>query len=179
VKTENGRIVVDGKMETTTPGIYAIGDVVGGLMLAHVAMAEGHIAVNNIMGNRQVMDYTAVPRCIYTHPQAASVGLTEAQARQQYGDVLVGFFPVQALGKARITGGSGFAKVISEKKYRRVVGIHLVGPNVTDLIAEAALAMNLECTSEELAYTVHPHPTLSEVIKEAAMCAEGYKIHLA
>ncbi len=179
VKTERGRVVANAQMETTVPGIYAIGDVIGGLMLAHVATAEGHIAADNILGSRQVMDYTAVPRCIYTYPEAASVGLMEAQAREQYGDLLVGRFPLHVLGKGRIAGVAGFAKVICEKKYKRVVGVHLVGPHATDLIAEAALAINLECTSEELAYTIHPHPTLSEVIMEAAMCVEGYKIHLA
>jgi dihydrolipoamide dehydrogenase len=123
------------------------------------------------------MDYTAVPRCIYTYPEAASVGLTEIEAKKRYGEILVGRFPFQATAKARILGGSGFAKVIAEKKHRKIVGVHLVGPHATDLIAEASLAMNLECTSEEMAYTMHPHPTLSEVLMESAMDVEGYKIH--
>jgi dihydrolipoamide dehydrogenase len=179
VKTENDRIVVNNQMETTTSGIYAIGDVIGGVMLAHVATAEGHIASDNILGNHtQAMDYTATPRCIYTYPEAASVGLAESQAKEVYGEIVVGRFPLQATGKARILGGLGFAKVISEKKYGRIVGFHLVGPYVTDLIAEAALAMNLECTCEELAYTMHPHPTLSEAVMESAMVAEGYKINI-
>ena len=178
VKTEKGRILVNERMETTAQGIYAIGDVVGGLMLAHVATAEGHVAADQILGNDpHPMDYTAVPRCIYTHPEAASVGLSEAQARERHGEVLVGRFPLEASGKARILGDSGFAKVIAEKKFRRIVGVHLVGPHVTDMISEAVVAMNLECTTEELAYTIHPHPTLSEVLMESAMAIQGYKIH--
>jgi len=180
IKTENGRIVVNSQMETTIAGIYAIGDAIGGPMLAHAATAEGHIAADSILGDRKhSMDYTAVPRCVYTYPEAAAVGLTETQAKDVYGEILVGRFPLQATAKARILGGLGFAKVISEKKYRRIVGIHMVGPRVTDLIAEVVLAMNLECTSEELAYTIHPHPTLSEVLMESAMDVEGYKIHSA
>jgi dihydrolipoamide dehydrogenase len=178
VKTQKGRILVNDRMETTAQGIYAIGDAVGGLMLAHVATAEGHVAADQILGNDpHPMDYTAVPRCIYTYPEAASVGLTEAEARKRYGEVLVGRFPLEASGKARILGGSGFAKVIAEKKLGRIVGVHLVGPHVTDLISEAVLAMNLECTTEELAYTIHPHPTLSEALMESAMATQGYKIH--
>lgn len=178
--TENGRIPVNGRMETKIPGIYAIGDAIGGPMLAHVAAAEGHIAADSIVGDREhPMDYTAVPRCIYTYPEAASVGLTETAARERFGEIRVGRFPFQATAKARILGGAGFAKVISEKRYRKIVGIHLIGPNATDLIAEGSLAINLECTSEELAYTIHPHPTLSEVLKESAMDVEGYRIHNA
>jgi len=178
VKTEKGRILVNERMETTAQGIYAIGDAVGGLMLAHVATAEGHVAADQILENDpHPMDYTAVPRCIYTHPEAASVGLSEAQARERHGEVLVGRFPLEASGKARILGDSGFAKVIAEKKFRRIVGVHLVGPHVTDMISEAVVAMNLECTTEELAYTIHPHPTLSEVLMESAMAIQGYKIH--
>jgi len=178
VKTEKGRILVNERMETTAQGIYAIGDAVGGLMLAHVATAEGHVAADQILENDpHPMDYTAVPRCIYTHPEAASVGLSEAQAKERHGEVLVGRFPLEASGKARILGDSGFAKVIAEKKFRRIVGVHLVGPHVTDMISEAVVAMNLECTTEELAYTIHPHPTLSEVLMESAMAIQGYKIH--
>jgi dihydrolipoamide dehydrogenase len=180
VKTEKGRVVVNDRMETSTAGIQAIGDAVGGLMLAHVATAEGHIAADQIVGNgQQTMDYTAVPRCIYTDPEAASVGLTETEARKDYAEVLVGRFPLGASGKARILGASGFAKVIAERKYRRVVGVHLVGPHVTDMISEATLAMNLECTAEEMAYTIHPHPTLSEILMESAMAILGFKIHSA
>ncbi|MBW2057291.1 MAG: dihydrolipoyl dehydrogenase [Deltaproteobacteria bacterium] len=177
LKTENGRIVVDNQMKTTVPGIYAVGDVTGGSMLAHVATAEGLTAAENILGKSQPMNYTAVPRCIYTYPEAASVGMTEREAREAYGEILIGRFPLQATGKARILGGFGFAKLISEKKYKRIVGVHLVGPRVTDLIAEAGLAMNLECTAEEMAFTMHPHPTLSEILMESAMQIEGYRIH--
>lgn len=179
VKTENGQIVVNNQMKTTVPVIYAVGDVIGGSMLAHVATAEGLAAAENILGKCEPMNYTAIPRCIYTYPEAASVGLTEREAREVYGEILVGRFPLQATAKARILGGFGFAKLISEKKYRRIVGVHLLGPHVTDLIAEAGLAINLECTAEEMAYTMHPHPTLSEVLMESAMDIEGRKIHSA
>lgn len=177
VKTEKGGVVVNSFMETSAPGIYAIGDAIGGIMLAHVATAEGHTAADHILGNKHPLDYKAVPRCIYTYPEAASVGLTEAEAKKKCGEILVGRFPLQASGKARIVGGSGFAKVIAEKQYREIVGVHLVGPHVTEMIAEAAAVMNLECTGEELAHTIHPHPTISEIIMEAAMGVEGYKIH--
>jgi len=177
VKTERGRVVVNPFMETSASGIYAIGDAIGGIMLAHVATAEGHTAADHILGNEHPLDYKAVPRCIYTYPEAASVGLTEAEAKKKYGEILVGRFPLQASGKARIVGGSGFAKVIAEKQYRGIVGVHLVGPHVTEMIAEAAAVMNLECTGEELAHTIHPHPTISEMIMEAAMAVEGYRIH--
>lgn len=177
VKTEKGRVVANAFMETSAPGVYAIGDVIGGIMLAHVATAEGHTAAENILGKRHPLDYKAAPRCIYTHPEAASVGFTEAEAKKKYGEILVGRFPLQASGKARIVGGSGFAKVIAEKQYREIIGVHLVGPHVTEMIAEAAAVMNLECTGEELANTIHPHPTISEMIMEAAMGLEGYKIH--
>jgi dihydrolipoamide dehydrogenase len=177
VRTEKGCVVVNKWMETTAPGIYAVGDVVGGLMLAHVATAEAHTAFDQILGDGQPMDYTAVPRCIYTYPEATSVGLKEAEAKERHGEVVVGRFPLRASGKARILGALGFAKVIAEKRYGRIVGVHLVGPHATDMISEAALAMNLECTAEELAHTIHPHPTLSEIFMESAMSIEGYKIH--
>jgi len=118
------------------------------------------------------MDYTAIPRCIYTNPEAASVGLTETEPKKKYGEIVIGRVPFQASGKGRIIEGYGFTKVISEKRYGKIVGVHLVGSHVTDLIGEAALAMNLECTCEELAFTVHPHPTLSEVLMEAALAAQ-------
>ncbi len=177
VKTDKARVVVNPFMETSASGIYAIGDAIGGIMLAHVATAEGHTAADHILGKRHPLDYRAVPRCIYTYPEAASVGLTETEAKKKYGEILVGRFPLQASGKARIVGGSGFAKVIAEKQYRGIVGVHLVGPHATEMIAEAAAVMNLECTGEELAHTIHPHPTISEMIMEAAMGVEGYKIH--
>jgi dihydrolipoamide dehydrogenase len=173
VQVDNGRILVTPSMETRSKGVYAIGDVIGGFMLAHVATAEGHTAVENILGNAQIMDYTAVPRCMYTCPEVASVGLTEADAMKRYGRIRVGRVSLQASGKARITGGTGFAKIISEDRYKKVVGVHLVGPHVTEIIAEAVVGMNLECTSEEIAFSIHPHPTISEMMMEAAMGVEG------
>lgn len=177
VRMENGKVMVNDKMETSVSNIFAAGDVVGGVMLAHKATAEGHVAADNILGKAQLMDYAAIPRCIYTYPEAASVGLTEAEARKEYGEILVGRVPFQASGKGRIVEGTGFAKVVSEKKYGRIVGVHLVGPHVTDLISEMVLGVSLECTWEELAFTMHPHPTLSEVLMEAALATQGYKIH--
>ncbi len=179
VQAGNGTIIVAPSMETTSKGVYAIGDVIGGFMLAHVATAEGHTAVENILGNAQIMDYTAVPRCIYTYPEVASVGLTETEAKNRYGKIRVGSFPLQSSGKARIIEGGGFAKIITENRYKKIVGVHLVGPHVTELIAEATLGMNLECTSEEIAFSIHPHPTLSEALMEAALSIEGYKVHSA
>jgi dihydrolipoamide dehydrogenase len=175
VKTENGRILVNQKMETTVPGIYAVGDAVGGSMLAHVATAEGRIAADNILADsEQAIDYTSVPRCIHTYPEVASVGLTETEAKEVHGEILVGRLPFQAMAKARILGGLGFAKMICEKKYGRIVGVDLIGAGVSELIYEA---MSLECTAEEMAYTMHPHPTLSELLMESAMAIQGYKIH--
>jgi len=179
VQAENGKIVVTPSMETTSKGVYAIGDVIGGFMLAHVATAEGHTAAENILGNAQIMDYTAVPRCIYTYPEVASVGLTEIEAKNRYGKIRVGSFPLQASGRARIIDGGGFAKIITEDRYKKIVGVHLVGPHVTELIAEATVGLNLECTSEEIAFSIHPHPTLSEILMEAALSIEGYKVHSA
>jgi dihydrolipoamide dehydrogenase len=173
VQAGNGTIIVTPSMETTSKGVYAIGDVIGGFMLAHVATAEAHTAVDNILGNAQIMDYTAIPRCIYTYPEVASVGLTESDAKNRYGKIRVGNFPLRSSGKARIIEGEGFAKIITESTYKKIVGVHLVGPHVTELIAEATLGINLECTSEEIAFSVHPHPTISEMVMEAAMAVEG------
>jgi len=180
VKTDKGRIMVNDRMETTTNGIYAVGDAIGGIMLAHVATAEGITAANSILGNNKYgMDYGAIPRCIYTYPEVACVGLTESQAREMYPNITVTRSPLQATAKARIIDGNGFVKMISEKRHNRVVGVHLVGPCVTELIAESTLALNLECTSEEIAFTVHPHPTISEVMMEVALGANGLGIHNA
>ena len=175
---ENGVIRVNDRMETNIPGIYAVGDVVGGLMLAHKATAEGECAAMNAMGREKRMRYKAIPACIYTSPEAASVGLTEEAAREAY-DIQVGRFPFHGCGKAVILDQTyGMVKIISEKRYGEVLGVHIIGPHATDMIAEAVLGMSMEMTVEELAEAVHPHPTLSEAIMEAAQTLHGGAVHM-
>jgi dihydrolipoamide dehydrogenase len=180
VKTERGFIQINGKMETNVPGIYAIGDVTGKLALAHVASAQGIVAAEAIAGYKiHPMDYRKMPRCTYTHPEVASIGLTEAQAREQGYDVKTGKFPFQANGKALgLADNTGFVKIVSENKYNEILGVFMVGPHVTEMLAGPTGMIGLESTLEELAHTVHPHPTLSEVIMEAAHVALGQAIHI-
>jgi dihydrolipoamide dehydrogenase len=178
VRHENGAIVVDEHMQTNIPGIYAAGDVVGGIMLAHLASAEGECAIKNILGNREAMSYKAVPSCIYTFPEVASVGLTEEKARQSH-DIRVGRFPFRANGKAVVLNElEGMVKIISEGTSGEVLGVHIIGPHATDLIAEAVLGMRKKMTAGDFADTIHPHPTLSEAIMEAAMTLTGGAIHV-
>jgi dihydrolipoamide dehydrogenase len=175
---DNGRLVVNGRMETSVSGIYAIGDVVGGLMLAHVAMEEGKCAAENIMRADREMDYKAVPRCSYTSPEVAAVGLTEAEARETYGDIVVGRFPFAASGRAlTLNETAGMVKIVADATYGEILGVHVFGPQATELIAEAVLAMRMEATLEDLAATIHAHPTLSEAMMEAALNAGGKTIH--
>ncbi|OPY82890.1 MAG: Dihydrolipoyl dehydrogenase [Smithella sp. PtaU1.Bin162] len=175
---EKGAIVVNDRMETNITGIYAAGDVIGGVMLAHVATAEGECAVKNALGHESIMNYRVVPACIYTTPEMASVGLTEEEAKKKY-DVQVGRFPLRGNGKALILNETeGMVKIISDKKYGEVLGVHILGPHATDMIAEAVLGMNLEMTVDELAHAIHPHPTVSESIMEAAMTLTGGAIHM-
>ncbi len=178
IKHERGAIVVNEFMETNIPGIYAAGDVVGGIMLAHLATAEGECAVRNILGHREAMNYKAVPSCIYTTPEVASVGLTEEKAKER-GEIQVGRFPLRGNGKALVLNETeGLVKVISDSKYGEVLGVHIIGPHATDMIAEAVLGMTMEMTAEELAGAIHPHPTVSEAIMEAAMTITGGAIHM-
>ena len=178
IRHERGAIVVNEFMETNIPGIWAAGDVVGGIMLAHLASAEGECAVKNILGHREAMDYKAVPSCIYTTPEVASVGLTEEKAKEQ-GEIQVGRFPLLGNGKALVLNETqGMVKVISERKFGEVLGVYIIGPNATDMIAEAVLGMKMEITAEELAGAIHPHPTVSEAIMEAAMAIVGGAIHM-
>jgi dihydrolipoamide dehydrogenase len=180
VKIERGFIQVDGTMQTSVPGLYAIGDVTGHLALAHVASAQALIAADQIGGqNPHPLKYQNMPRCTYTHPEVASVGLTEKQAKEQGYDLKIGKFPFQPNGKALgLADNIGFVKIVAESKYNEILGVHLVGPHVTELVAGPTGMIGLESTLEELAHTVHPHPTLSEVIMEAAHAALGEAIHM-
>jgi dihydrolipoamide dehydrogenase len=176
---ERGHIIVDDQMRTNVPGVYAIGDVTGKLALAHVASAQGIIAAETITGHQtRPLKYENMPRCTYTHPEVASVGLTEAQAKERGYDVTIGKFAFQANGKALGLGeNSGFVKVVAESKYNELLGVHMIGPHVTEMLAGPTGMINLEATLEELAHTVHPHPTLSEVVMEATHVALGEPIH--
>lgn len=178
IKLNRGAIVVDEHMRTSVPGVYAIGDVVGGLLLAHKASEEGKVAAENCCGLDSKMDYRTIPGAVYTDPEVATVGLTEAAAREAGYDVRVGRFPFRPLGKALAIGArEGMVKVVSDAKYGEILGIHMVGPHVTDLISEAVVAMHSEATVEEIGRAVHPHPTLSEALMEAALDAMGQPIH--
>ncbi len=179
LKTEMGRISVNDRMETNIPRIYAVGDVTGGIMLAHVAMAEGECAARNALGYPSSISYLAVPRCIYTSPEVACVGLTEKEAIKERGEVQVSRFPFHAVGKAALTEDTeGMIKIVAGRKYGEILGVHIIGPHATELIGEAVLAMEMEVTVEELAHIIHPHPTLSEGMGEAAMLLSGGALHL-
>ncbi|MBD5587069.1 dihydrolipoyl dehydrogenase [Clostridium botulinum] len=179
VYIEKGCIWVNDNMETNIKGIYAIGDCTGKNMLAHVASDQGIIAVENIMGKNKKMDYKTVPACVYTKPELASVGLTEEQAKQKGVDYKVGKFPLIYNGKSLIMNDTeGFIKIIVDKKYEEILGVHILGPRATDLITEAALALRLEATLEEIITTVHAHPTIGEAMKEAALAVNKEAIHM-
>jgi dihydrolipoyl dehydrogenase len=180
VKTDRGAIVVDEYYRTNVPGIYAIGDVTMKLPLAHVASAQGIIAVE-AMADKQPrpLDLNSVPRCTYSHPQVASFGLTETQAKEQGYDYSIGKFPFRANGKALgLNDYEGFVKIIADKKFGEILGAHLIGPEVTDLTGELSLAKSMELTPVEIAHAVHAHPTLTEVIGEAALATMGEAIHI-
>ena len=181
VKLERGRVVVDQHLHTDADGIWAIGDVIGGIMLAHVASYEGVCAVENIAGHAQrTPDYHAVPNCIYTEPEIAHVGLGEKDAKDKGLEVRVGRFPFAASGRALTLGQSeGFVKVIADAHSGRLLGAHIVGPRATDLISEATLAIQSGLTVEQLDLTIHAHPTLPESLMEAALAAQGRAIHIA
>jgi dihydrolipoamide dehydrogenase len=160
--------------------VYAIGDVTGKMPLAHVASAQAVAAAEAIAGlEPEPLVYANIPRCTYASPEVASVGLTEAQAREQGYDVKTGQFPFRPNGKAlAINNYEGFVKIVSDSQYDQILGVHMIGPHVTDMIAEATGMIRLETTTEELARTVHPHPTLSEVVMEAAHVVMGQAIHI-
>ena len=180
IATDRTGIVVDEKMATNVAGIYAIGDVNGKMPLAHVASAQAAIAVETIAGlETQSLDYVYMPRATYCMPQIASFGLTEADARAQGKDINVGGFYVQANGKALAMGeGSGLIKLVVDAKYGELLGGHMIGPEVTELLGELSMTRILEGTVLELGWAVHPHPSLSEVLKEAALGAQGRTIHM-
>jgi dihydrolipoamide dehydrogenase len=177
---KGGYVEVDSLMRTSVPNIYAIGDIVRTPWLAHVASAEGIVAVDHIAGkDPHPLNYLQVPGCTYSDPEIGSIGLTERAAKEKGYTVKVGKFPFSAVPKARILGNTdGFVKIVSDAKYDEVLGVHIIGPHATDLIAEAGVALRLECTTEELAHTIHAHPTLSEGVLEAAHAAMGRPIHM-
>jgi dihydrolipoamide dehydrogenase len=180
IELERGYVKVNAQMQTAVPHIYAIGDVINTPWLAHVASAEGILAAEHMAGQTvKPINYDRVPSCTYCEPEVGSVGLTEAKARERGYDVQVGKFPFSALGKARILGKTaGFVKIVRDKKYDEILGVHILGVQATDLIAEACVALQLECTDEELMHTMHAHPTLSEAVMEAAHAAHGAAIHI-
>ena len=179
VVTENGYVVVDSHQRTNIPGVYAIGDVTPTIWLAHVASAEGIVAAETIAGYpTQPVNRDQVPGCTYCDPEVASIGLTEAKARERGYDVAVGKFGFQVLSKSAMEHtNEGFVKIVSEKKYDEILGVHIVGPHATELIAEASALLRCEATTEEMIRTIHAHPTLSEALHEAAEAVHGQNIH--
>jgi dihydrolipoamide dehydrogenase len=180
IEVDRGVVKVNGRMRTKEPHVYAIGDLIGGLWLAHTAAHEGLIAAHTIAGDADVheMDYTAQPRATYCRPEIASIGLTEAQCAERGLKVKIGKVPFQAIAKALIGGEyEGFAKVIADAETDDTLGVHIVGPHATDLIAEASLGFTLEAAAWEIGAATHPHPTLSEVLGEAAMNVDGRSLN--
>ncbi|MFN5442866.1 MAG: dihydrolipoyl dehydrogenase [Crocinitomicaceae bacterium] len=180
IATDKGRVLVNEYYQTNIPGYYAIGDIVPGPALAHVASAEGIICVEKIAGHHpEPLDYGNIPGCTYCSPEVASVGLTEKAAKEKGLDIKVGKFPFSASGKASAAGAKdGFVKLIFDAKYGELLGAHMIGANVTEMIAEIVAVRKLEVTGEALIKTVHPHPTMSEAVMEAAAAAYGEVIHL-
>ncbi|MEA2518106.1 MAG: dihydrolipoamide dehydrogenase, partial [Chloroflexota bacterium] len=180
IEVEKGFVKVDGRMRTKEQHVYAIGDIVGGLMLAHTAAHEGIVAAHVIAGDKDVhpIDYVKQPRATYCRPEIASIGLTQAQAEERGRPIKVGKVPFQAIAKALIGGEyEGFAKIIADKESDETLGIHLIGPHATDLIAEASVAFELEATPWEIGGATHAHPTLSEILGEAALAVDGRSIN--
>ncbi len=179
VELKNGFIVVDNHQRTNILNIYAVGDVTGNMMLAHAAYAEGIVAAENILGYETIMDHKTVPVCVYGEPEIASVGFSEDEAKRQGYEVVYGKFPLQASGRAITFGETeGFAKVVCDRETGEILGVHLIGPRVTELIGEATLAIKLECTFEEIGNLIHPHPTISEALMEAAKAVANKAIHV-
>jgi dihydrolipoamide dehydrogenase len=176
---DRGQIIVNKHMETNIKNIYAVGDVVGGTMLAHKAMAEGSCAALRAMGANIEMDYRAVSRCVYTSPEVAAVGLTEKEARVKYDNVRVGKFPFRVNGKALVLDETeGMVKFIADAQYGQVLGVEIIGPHATEMIAEAVLGIQIEATFNDFASAIHAHPTLSETVMEAALGVDGKSLHI-
>ncbi|MFN0073743.1 MAG: dihydrolipoyl dehydrogenase [Chloroflexota bacterium] len=174
-----GFVEVDDHLRTNVPGIVAIGDITGKQLLAHLASHQGVVAVENLAGHDKVMDYRVVPSCTFTHPEVATVGLSESAAQAAGYDVRIGTFPFQASGRAMTYGETeGLVKVVSESKYGELLGVHIIGASASELIHEAALAIRLEATLDDLADTIHAHPSLAESIHEATLAACGGALHL-
>ncbi|HKM01043.1 MAG TPA: dihydrolipoyl dehydrogenase [Sedimentibacter sp.] len=178
IKHDRGKIIANDKMETNVPGIYAVGDCLGKIMLAHIASAQGEIAAENALGQNKEFDSKTNPSCVYTKPEFASVGLTEEAAKAQGVDYIVGKFPLAANGRSMIMGEDGMIKIIAGKKYKEVLGAHIVGPRATDMIGELSLAIGMEATIDEVIETIHAHPTVAEAIKEATLAVEKRAIHI-
>lgn len=178
VKHDGRRVQVNESMQTNIPNIYAAGDVIGEPMLAHVGWTEGIVAVEHALGLGSRMSYKAYPACVYTTPECASVGLTEEQAKERHGDIRIGKFGFGHNGKAMAIGETdGYVKVITDPRFGEILGLHIIGPHATDMIAEAVLAIANELTVDELMSAIHPHPTLSESVQEAAYDVRGRSIH--
>ena len=174
-----GFIKVDNQLKTNIPGIYAIGDVVGGMMLAHKATKEAEVVAEQIAGNNSAMDARTIPAVVFTDPEISSTGLTELEATEAGHKLKVGKFPFAALGRAMsVNDTDGFCKMVADENSGEVLGVHIVGNGASDLISEAALAIEMGAVLHDLALTIHPHPTLSEVIMEAAAATNGEAIHI-
>ncbi|MBW7936529.1 MAG: FAD-dependent oxidoreductase, partial [Flavobacteriales bacterium] len=180
IKTEKGKILTDTFYQTNIQGIYAIGDVIPGPALAHLASHEGIVCVEKIAGkNPDPIDYKNIPACTYTQPEVASVGLTEKKAKEEGYEIKVGKFPFTASGKAKAAGhADGYVKLIFDAQYGELLGAHMIGANVTEMIAEIVVLRKLETTGHEIISSIHPHPTMSEAVMEAAAAAYGEVIHL-
>ncbi len=176
---DRARILTNAHMATNIPGLYAIGDCTSPIMLAHVAEHEGTVAAESIMGHDAAMSYKVVPSAIYTTPQVASVGLSEEEAVKKGHRVKVGRFPLMANGKSVIANDSvGLVKIVADERYDEILGVHIAGGPATEMISEAALALKMEATLEEIVETIHAHPTVSESVAEAAMAGLGRVIHM-
>lgn len=179
IQINKGVIETNEMFQTNEPHIYAIGDVIGGLQLAHVASREGITAVEHIAGKNPLpLNYDLIPKCIYSNPEVASVGMTEEEAEKKGYKIKSGKFSFRAIGKALVLGeADGFAKIIADEESNDILGVHMIGPHVTDMISEAGLAMVLDAAPWEIAHTIHPHPSLSEAIGEAALAVDGKALH--
>ena len=179
IRSEKGKILTDDHLMTNVPDVYAIGDCLGKVMLAHTASAQGEIAAENIMGHEAVYDERTCPSCIYTELEFAGVGLTEEQAKAAKIDYQAGRFPMMANGKSLImNGGEGMIKVLLGKEYKEILGVHILAPRATDMIGECALAIGMEATAEDVEAVIHAHPTVSEALREAVMAADKHAIHI-